>query len=73
MHMTCVTLFVCDNVVYVPNRFMPRGGAVVLGTCLVLRCCTFLPVVGAACLTGLLLWLCRHPKLSTVWLAAAGV
>ena len=33
----------------------------------------FLPVVRVGCHTGLLLWLCRHPKLSTVWLAAAGV
>ena len=42
-------------------------GAVGLVPCLVLRCCIFfLPVVGAECDTGLLLWLCRHPKLSTV-------
>ena len=48
-------------------------GAVGLGPCLVLRCSIFLPVVGAECHTGLLLWLCRHRKLSTVWLAAASV
>jgi hypothetical protein len=28
---------------------------------------------GGDCHTGLLLWLCRRPKLSAVWLAAAGV
>ena len=33
----------------------------------------FLACGGAECHTGLLLWLCRRPKLSTVWLAAAGV
>jgi len=43
----------------------PRG-AVGLGRCLVLWCSIFLLVVGAECLTGLLLWLCRHHKLSTV-------
>jgi len=42
-------------------------GAVGLGPCLVLRCCIFLPVVGAECHTGLLLWLCRHPNLYPIW------
>ena len=46
-----------------------RWGADGLGPCLVLRCCISLPVVGAECHTGLLLWLCIHPKLPTVWLA----
>jgi len=42
-------------------------GAVGLGPCLVLRCYIFLPVVGAECHTGLLLWLGRHPKLYPTW------
>ena len=33
----------------------------------------FLSCGGGECHSGLLLWLCRHPKLSTVWLAGAGV
>ena len=68
----CFFLFVYDNIVYVLCRFRPVG-AVGLGPCLVLRCCIFLPAVGDECHTGLLPWLCRHPKFSTVWLAAAGV
>ena len=48
-------------------------GAVDLDSCLVLRCSILLPVLGADYHSGLLLWLFRHPKLSTVWLAAAGV
>ena len=59
-----------DKVVYVPSRFLPVGcgrpgpvfGPVVQ---------YFLACGGAKCHTGLLLWLCRHPKLSTVWLAGA--
>ena len=45
-------------------------GAVGLGRCLVLWCRIFMPVENH---TGLLLWQCGHPKLSTVWLAAAGL
>ena len=48
LHMTCVILFVCDNIVYVLSRSMPVG-ADGLGPCLVLRCCIFLHVVGAEC------------------------
>ena len=60
MHITCVFLFVYDNIVYMLSRFMSVG-AIGLGPCLVLWCCIFLPLVGAECHTGLLLWLCRHP------------
>ena len=62
----CVILFVYDNVVNVPESVHAPWGAVGLGRCLVLWCSIFLPVLGAECHTGLLLWLCRHPKLSTV-------
>jgi len=68
-HIACVILFVCDNEVCAESVRVPWG-AVGLGRCLVLWCHIFLPV---ECHAGLLLWQCRHPKLSTVWLAAAGV
>ena len=61
-HITCVVLFLYDNEVCMPSRCMSVG----LGR----WCHIFLPVEHH---TGLLLWQCRHPKLSTVWLAAAGV
>ena len=61
-----------DSVVYVLSRFMPVRcgwpGTVFSPTELYFPACG-----GAKCHTGLLLWLCRDPKLPTVWLAAAGV
>jgi hypothetical protein len=55
------------------ESFRAPCGAMGLVPCLVQRCGISLPAVGAECHTGLLLWLCRHPKLSAVQLAAAGV
>ena len=72
MYITCIFLFVYENIVHVLRRFMPVGcgwPGPVFGHAVLY----YLACGGAKCHTGLLLWLCRHPKLSTVWLAAVGV